>query len=155
MHVSSKSLVTYGFFFLRCFPRILLAVSVTAVLKLFVIVSTSSSAKISGPNFPPIIALNCSVMLGSLIYSRSNFILVFFSLLIFILVFFSLLVFILVFFSLLVFILVFFSLLVFILVFFSLLVFILVFFSLLIFILVFFSLLIFILVFFSLLVFFS
>ena len=63
---------------------ILLAVSVTAVLKLFFIVSTSFSAKISGANFPPIIALNSSVMLGSLSSSRSNVILVFFSLLIFI-----------------------------------------------------------------------
>ena len=63
-HIFSKSPVTQGFFFWRCFPRILLAVSVTAVLKLFFIVSTSSSAKISGANFPPIIALNSSVMLG-------------------------------------------------------------------------------------------
>ena len=55
-HISSKSPVTQGFFFWRCFQRILLAVSVTAVLKLFVIVSSSSSAKISGANFPSIIA---------------------------------------------------------------------------------------------------
>ena len=84
-HIFSKSPVTQGFFFWRCFPRISLAVSVTTVLKLFVIVScsTSSSAKISGANFPRIIALHSSVMLESLSFSRSNFILGFFSLRIF------------------------------------------------------------------------
>ena len=82
-HISSKSPVTQGLFFLQCFPRVLLAVSVTAVLKLCVIVSTSASAKISGKNVPPINALNSSVMLGSLSFSRSNFILGFYSLPIF------------------------------------------------------------------------
>lgn len=63
-HMSSKSPVTQGFFFWRYFPRILLTVSVTAVLELLVIVSTFSSTKQSEANFPPIVALNSSATLG-------------------------------------------------------------------------------------------
>ena len=58
------SAVTHGFFVLRRFPRISLAVSVTILLKVLVSKFTSvylSSSMISGANFQPIIALNASV----------------------------------------------------------------------------------------------
>ena len=70
--------VTQGFFTGHCLPRMLLAVFVTAVLKLLINASISvsrfSRAR-SGANFPPIVARKISAMLGSLSFSRLNLIL--------------------------------------------------------------------------------
>ena len=69
--------VTHGFFAGRCLPRMLLAVSVTAVLKLLIKASILSwfSRMRSAANFPPIVAWKISAMLGSLSFSRLNLIL--------------------------------------------------------------------------------
>ena len=70
--------VTQGFFASWFLPRMLLAVSVMAVLKLLIKASISvswfSRAR-SGANFPPILARKISAMLGSLGFSRLNLIL--------------------------------------------------------------------------------
>ena len=74
------------FFFWRCLPRISLAVSVTAVLKVVIIESMSVSSllmMVRGANLPPTIAWKVSNTLGSLSFSRSNLSLVCFGLLIF------------------------------------------------------------------------
>ena len=63
------------FFFWRCLSRILLAVSVTAVLKVVIIESRFVSSlfmMVRGANFPPIIAWKVSNPLGSFSFSRSN-----------------------------------------------------------------------------------
>ena len=68
--------VTQGFFAGRCLPR-MLAVSVTAVLKLLIKASISVSLfsrERSGANFPPIVARKISAMLGSLSFSSLNLI---------------------------------------------------------------------------------
>ena len=73
------------FFFRRCLPRISLAVSITAVLKVVIIEYRSVyplSMMVRGANFPPIIAWNVSNTLGSFSFSRSNLSLVCFDLLI-------------------------------------------------------------------------
>ena len=70
--------VTQGFFAGRCLPRMLLAVSITAVLKMLIKASISLSwfsRERSGANFPPIVARKISAMLGSLSFSRLNLIL--------------------------------------------------------------------------------
>ena len=72
--------VTQGFFFWRCLPRMSLAVSVTAVLKVVIIESMSLSSlfmMVRGANFPPIITWKVSNTLGSFSFSRSNLSLVF------------------------------------------------------------------------------
>ena len=83
-HRSRISAVIQGFFF--CLPRISLAVSVTAVLKVMIIESMSVSSllmMVRGANLPPIIAWRVSNMLGFFSFSRSNLSLVRFGLLIF------------------------------------------------------------------------
>ena len=85
-HRSRISAVIQGFFFWRCLPRISLAVSVTALLKVVIIESMSVSSllmMVRGANLPPIIAWKISNTLGSLSFSRSNLSLVCFGLLIF------------------------------------------------------------------------
>ena len=72
------------FFFWQCLPRIWLAVSVTAVLKVVIIESMSVSSllmMVRGANFPPIIVWKVSYTLGSFSFSRSNLSLVCFGLL--------------------------------------------------------------------------
>ena len=67
-------------------PRISLAVSVTAVLKVVIIESMSVSSLlviVRGANLPPIIAWKVSNTLGSFSFSRSNLSLLCFGLLIF------------------------------------------------------------------------
>ena len=67
-------------------PRISLAVSVTAVLKVVIIESVSVSLLlmvVSGANLPPVIAWKVSNTFGSFSFSRSNLSLVCFGLLIF------------------------------------------------------------------------
>ena len=74
-HRSRISAVTQVFFFWRCLPKILLAVSITAVLKVVMIESRSVSSlsmMVRGANFPPIIAWKVSNTLGSFRFSRSN-----------------------------------------------------------------------------------
>ena len=77
-HCFSMLSVTQGFFAGLCLPRMLLAVSVTALLKLFIKASISvslfSRAR-SGANFPLIVARQISAMMGSLSFSRLNLIL--------------------------------------------------------------------------------
>ena len=85
LHRSRISAVTQSFFFWWCFPRISLAVSVTAVLKVVIIESMSVSSllmMVRGANFLPIIAWKVSNTLGSFSFSRSNLSLVHFGLLI-------------------------------------------------------------------------
>ena len=75
-----------GFYFWWCLPRISLAVSVTAVLKVVIIESMSVSSllmKVRGANLPLIIAWKVSNTLGSFSFSRSNLSHVCFSLLVF------------------------------------------------------------------------
>ena len=76
-HRSRISAVTHGFLTGRCFPRISLAVSVTAALKVSVNVSKSMSLSSMGraANFPPIIAWKTSATCGSFSLSTSNLIL--------------------------------------------------------------------------------
>ena len=62
-HKSRISAVIQGFFFWRCLPRISLAVSVTAVLKVVIIESMSVSSlpmMVRGANLPPIVARKVS-----------------------------------------------------------------------------------------------
>ena len=74
-HSFSMLSVTQGFFAGRCLPRMLLAVSVTAVLTLLIKASISvswfSRAR-RGANYPPIVAWKISAMFGSLSFSRLN-----------------------------------------------------------------------------------
>ena len=73
-------------FFLRCLPKISLAVSVTAVLKVVFIESLSVSSllmMVRGANLPPIKAWKVSNTLESFSFLRSNSSLVCFGLLIF------------------------------------------------------------------------
>ena len=80
------------FFFWRCLPKISMAVSVTAVLKVVIIESMSVSSllmMVRGANLPPIIAWKLSNTLGSFSFSRSNLSLVCFGLLIFVFCFFG------------------------------------------------------------------
>ena len=76
LHRSRISTVTLHFFFYwRCLPKISLAVSVTAVLKVVIIESMSLSSlfmMVRGANFPHIIALKVSNTLGYFSFSRSN-----------------------------------------------------------------------------------
>ena len=63
------------FFFWQSLPRISLAVSVTAVMKVVIIDSMSVSLllmMVGGANFPPIIAWKVPNSLGSFSFSRSN-----------------------------------------------------------------------------------
>ena len=82
-HRSRISAVAQCFFFLRCLPRISLAVSVTVVLKVVIIESLTVSSlfmMVRGANFPPFIAWKLSNTLGSFSFSRSNLSLVRFGL---------------------------------------------------------------------------
>ena len=84
-HRSIISAVTQGFFFWWCLPRISLAVSITAVLKVVIIESRSVSSlsiMVRGANFPLITAWKVSNTLGSFSFSRSDLSLVYFCLLI-------------------------------------------------------------------------
>ena len=68
--------VTQGFFFLRCLPKISLAVSAIAVLIVVIIESrfvSSMFMMLRGANFSPIIAWKVSNTLRSFCFSRSNF----------------------------------------------------------------------------------
>ena len=84
-HRSRISAVIQGFLFWQCLPRISLAASVTAVLKVVITESMSVSSllmMVRGANLPPIIAWKVSNTLGSSSFSRSNLSLVCFGLLI-------------------------------------------------------------------------
>ena len=86
LYRSRISAVIHGLFYWRCLPRTLLAVSVTAVLKVVIIESRfvlSLLIMVRGANLPPIIAWKVSNTLGSVSFSRSNLSLVCFGLLIF------------------------------------------------------------------------
>ena len=77
-HSFSMLSVTQGYSAGRCLSRMLLAVSVTAVLKLLIKASISVSwfSRVrSEANFPPIVAQKMSAMLGSMSFSRLNLIL--------------------------------------------------------------------------------
>ena len=76
-HRSRISAVTHVFLTGRCFPRISLAVSVTAELKVSVNVSKSMSLSSMerAANFPPSIAWKTSATYGSFSLSMSNLIL--------------------------------------------------------------------------------
>ena len=84
-HRSRISAVTQGFLFWQSLPRISLAVSVTALLKVVIIQSMSAFSlfmMVRSANFLPIIAWQISNTLGSFSFSRSNLSLVCFGLLI-------------------------------------------------------------------------
>ena len=69
-HRSRISAVIQGFFFWQCLPRISLAVSVTAVLKVVIIESVSVSSllmMVRGANLPPITAWKTSKLETSFI----------------------------------------------------------------------------------------
>ena len=82
-HKSRISFDIHGFDLRWLFPSTSFAVSVITALKLLGIVSESPSRRRSGANLPPSVALKYFAIVGCLSFSRSNFILMFFVLLIF------------------------------------------------------------------------
>ena len=73
-HRSRMSEVTHGFFMRRCFPKISLAVSVTAMFITVIIVSMSLfsfPSRMSGAHFPHIFAWKAFATVGSFSFSRS------------------------------------------------------------------------------------